>query len=98
MWIEGDAKKAMINLHGKQFHGRALKVKYSERKTSKKDDGTGKHSERNASEKDDGTGSSEKDGKNSVHVRFSSTNVSAVSFIIFRCWNYFQNSIYFILF
>jgi RNA recognition motif-containing protein len=85
MWNEGDAKKAMINLHGKQFHGRALKVKYSER---------------NASKKDDDIGASEKDGKNSVHVRFSSTNVRAVSFIIplFRSWKFFQNSFYFIWF
>mmetsp|Transcript_7508 Transcript_7508/g.7580 ORF Transcript_7508/g.7580 Transcript_7508/m.7580 type:complete len:459 (+) Transcript_7508:270-1646(+) len=56
---EDDAKKAMMNLQGKQFHGRPLKVKYSERKNSNKDDIPG---------------DSEKDRNNSVHVRFSSTN------------------------
>jgi len=52
-----DAERAMTNLHGKQFHGRPLKVKWSERNARK-----------------DAISILENDRKNSVHVKFSSTN------------------------
>lgn len=62
MLNEDDAENAMINLHGKQFHGRPLKVKWSERNARK----------------DDPISIAENDRKNSVHVKFSSTNVRSL--------------------
>jgi RNA recognition motif-containing protein len=57
-----DAERAMTDLHGKQFHGRPLKVKWSERNARK-----------------DAISILENDRKNSVHVKFSSTNVRYIS-------------------
>lgn len=64
MLNEADAETAMINLHGKQFHGRPLKVKWSERNAKK----------------DDATLLSVNDREISVHVKFSAKNVRAVHF------------------